>query len=145
MTITDFTPWTALVGGVLIGTASAWALALSGKIPGISGLCSRILHREPDDTAWRVIFLVGLIAGAGLLFQLMPETAAFEMAPSLTIAVVAGLLVGIGTRVGGGCTSGHGICGIGRGSLRSTVATCIFMAAAIVTVYVFNQIAGGEA
>ncbi len=129
MTITDFTPWTALFGGILIGTASAWALALNGKIPGISGLCARILRVESGDIAWRVFFLAGLIGGAALLFELFPNTAAFDMAPPLPLAMFAGLLVGISTRVGGGCTSGHGICGIGRGSLRSIVATLVFMGA----------------
>ena len=142
MTITDFTPWTALLGGILIGTASAWALALNGKIPGISGLCSRILHAESGDTAWRVFFLIGLIAGAALLFRLIPDTAAFGLAPALPLAMFAGLLVGIGTRVGGGCTSGHGICGIGRGSLRSMVATLVFMGTAIVTVYLMHHVFG---
>ncbi len=145
MTITDFTPWTALLGGILIGTASAWALALNGKIPGISGLCSRILRAESGDTAWRVFFLTGLVGGAALLFRLIPDTAAFGMAPSLPLAIVAGLLVGIGTRVGGGCTSGHGICGIGRGSVRSIVATLVFMGAAIVTVYLMHHVFGGGA
>ena len=144
MTITDFTPWTALLGGALIGTASAWALALNGKIPGISGLCSRILRGESGDIAWRVFFLTGLIAGATLLFQLIPDTAAFGMAPSLTLAAFAGLLVGIGTRVGGGCTSGHGICGMGRGSLRSFVATLVFVGTAMVTVYLMFHVLGGE-
>lgn len=140
MTITDFTPWPALLGGILIGTASAWALALNGKVPGISGLCSRILLVERDDTAWRVFFLTGLVGGAALLFRLIPDTAAFGMAPSLTVVVVAGLLVGIGTRVSGGCTSGHGICGIGRGSRRSVVATLVFMATAMVTVYLMRHV-----
>jgi uncharacterized membrane protein YedE/YeeE len=140
MTITDFTPWSALLGGILIGTASAWALALNGKIPGISGLCSRILLVERDDTAWYVFFLTGLVGGAALLFRLIPDTAAFGMAPSLPLVVVAGLLVGIGTRVSGGCTSGHGICGIGRGSRRSVVATLVFMGTAIVTVYLMRHV-----
>ena len=140
MTITDFTPWSALLGGILIGTASAWALALNGKIPGISGLCSRILLVERDDTAWRVFFLTGMVGGAALLFRLIPDTAAFGMAPSLTLVVVAGFLVGIGTRVSGGCTSGHGICGIGRGSRRSIVATLVFMGTAIVTVYLMRHV-----
>ncbi|HJO03016.1 MAG TPA: YeeE/YedE family protein [Acidobacteriota bacterium] len=139
MTIVDFTPWTALLGGLMIGTASAWAMALNGKIPGISGLCARTLLAEPGDTAWRVSFLAGLIGGAGLLFQLIPDTAAFALAPSLGLAGTAGLLVGVGTRVGGGCTSGHGICGIGRGSRRSTVATLVFVATAIITVYLMRH------
>ncbi len=140
MTITDFTPWTALLGGVLIGTASAWSLALNGKIPGISGICSRILRGEPGDTAWRSLFLAGLIGGAALATRLIPDTAAFGMAPSLAVVGVAGLLVGVGTRVGGGCTSGHGICGIGLGSLRSIVATLVFMGTAFVTVYLTRHV-----
>ena len=140
MTLTDFTPWTALLGGLLIGTASAWALALNGKVPGISGVCARILRAEPGDTAWRVSFLTGLVGGAALLFRMIPDTAAFGMAPSLTLAGVAGLLVGIVTRVGGGCTSGHGICGIGRGSCRSIVATLVFMGTAMVTVYLTRHV-----
>jgi uncharacterized membrane protein YedE/YeeE len=145
MTIADFNPWTALIGGLMIGTASAWSIGLNGKVPGISGVCARILCAETGDTAWRISYLVGLIGAAALTFRLLPETATFAMAAPLPLAVVAGLLVGVGTRVGGGCTSGHGICGIGRGSPRSIVATCTFTGAGVVTVYLMYHVFGGTA
>jgi uncharacterized membrane protein YedE/YeeE len=140
MTITDFTPLSALVGGLLIGAASAAALALNGKIPGISGVFGRILRGVPGDTAWRVVFVLGLVAGGALVFGLYPPAAAFESSGTLLQMALAGLLVGIGTRVGGGCTSGHGVCGIARGSKRSIVATLTFMLAGFLTVYVLRHL-----
>jgi len=140
MTITDFTPISALVGGLLIGTASAAALALNGKIPGISGVFGRILRGVPGDTAWRIAFVLGLVAGGALTFGLYPPAAAFESSATLLQMALAGLLVGIGTRVGGGCTSGHGVCGIARGSKRSIVATLTFMLAGFLTVYVLRHL-----
>lgn len=142
MTIVDFTPLSALLGGLMIGTASAAALALNGKIPGISGLFGRIFRGVPGDTAWRITFVIGLIAGGALIFALYPPAAGFETPRTLLQTVAAGLLVGLGTRVGGGCTSGHGVCGVGRGSMRSVVATVAFMLAGFLTVYVLTRLVG---
>jgi len=141
MTIVNFTPWTALLGGLLIGLASAAVVALNGKIPGISGVCARVLLRVPGDTAWRLLFLLGLVAGGGVVLWL--TSADFAPPRSTLQLVLAGLLVGIGTRVGGGCTSGHGVCGIGRGSVRSIVATVTFMIAGMATVFVVDHLLGG--
>jgi uncharacterized membrane protein YedE/YeeE len=139
MTIVDFTPLSALVGGVMIGTASAAALALNGKIPGISGVFGRIFRGVPGDTAWRIAFVLGLVAGGALIFGLYPSSAAFESPRTLLQMAVAGLLVGLGTRVGSGCTAGHGVCGISRGSKRSITATLTFMLAGFLTVYVLQH------
>lgn len=140
MNIVDFTPISALVGGVMIGTASAAVLALGGKIPGVSGVFARIFRGVPGDTAWRACFVLGLVAGGTLIFRLYPPAAAFESSRTLVEIVVAGLLVGLGTRIGGGCTSGHGVCGISRGSKRSIVATLTFMLAGFLTVYCLQHL-----
>jgi uncharacterized membrane protein YedE/YeeE len=130
--MTEFIP--ALAGGILIGLASLIATAASGKIPGISGIFGRLLRAPKGDSAWRLIFLVGLIAGAAIAFAVSDHAAVFRPLRPLWVMIVAGLLVGLGTRIGGGCTSGHGVCGMGLGARDSIVATLTFMAAAIVTV-----------
>ena len=145
MEIIEFTPVPALLGGLLIGTATAAVLLLNGKIAGISGVVARIFRGIPGDTAWRVEFAAGLVVGGALLFQLAPETAVFRSDAGGVWMAAAGLLVGVGTRIGGGCTSGHGVCGIGRGSKRGIVATLTFMAVAFVTVYVVRHLLGGAA
>ncbi|MFT3870866.1 MAG: YeeE/YedE thiosulfate transporter family protein [Nibricoccus sp.] len=132
-----------LVGGVLIGVGSLLASAATGKIPGISGLVGRIFRAEAGDVAWRVIFLVGLVIGAALAIGFNEHAAAFRPVRSLAFLAVAGVLVGVGTRVGGGCTSGHGVCGMGLGSRDSLVATLLFMATAMLTVFIFHRVAGG--
>lgn len=141
MTIVNFTPWSALAGGLLIGLASAAVVALNGKIPGISGVCARVMLFVPRDTAWRVLFLLGLIAGGAAMLWI-PSVAAFNSPRTMLQLAIAGLLVGVGTRIGGGCTSGHGVCGIGRGSLRSIAATMTFMACGMATVYVLHHVIG---
>jgi uncharacterized membrane protein YedE/YeeE len=128
-------PWTALFGGVLLGLSAALLLLVNGRIAGISGILSGLLQPKKSDTSWRVLFLIGMIS-AGMLApffgfslpQTLPQTSTIWIA-------VAGLLVGIGTKLANGCTSGHGICGMGRLSSRSIIATIIFMAAAFFTVY----------
>jgi len=125
----------ALAGGFLIGLASLVALLSTGVIPGISGLFSRILRKPGAGTAWRLVFFAGLLAGAGLLFATVDSAAAYRPAHGLVALAVAGVLVGFGTRLGGGCTSGHGVCGIGLGSRTSLVETLVFMAAGIATVW----------
>lgn len=138
---------TPLVGGVLIGLGSVLALAASGKIPGISGIVARILRANPGDTAWRVVFVVGLIAGAGLLHFSGIGWQGYTVPAGRTVAVygIAGLLVGFGTRMGGGCTSGHGVCGMGAGAKDGMVYTMVFMATAVVTVLVWNLCMKGAA
>jgi uncharacterized membrane protein YedE/YeeE len=130
----------ALIGGMLIGLASLIAAVLSGKIPGISGVFGRLLVPGTPDKMWRFLFLMGLIGGAALSFGLWESAALFRPMRSLAMMAVAGLLVGFGTRVGGGCTSGHGVCGVGTGAKDSIAATVIFVAVAMMTVLVFNRL-----
>lgn len=134
-----------LLCGVLIGLGSLLTMAASGKVPGISGIVARILHWNAGDAAWRVVFLVGLIGGAALAFALNPGSSGFTVPGSRGLAVyaVAGLLVGFGSRVGGGCTSGHGVCGIGSGARDDIIYTIVFMATAALTVFVWNLTAQG--
>ena len=130
----------ALIGGMLIGLASLLAAALSGKIPGISGVFGRLLVPSTPDKGWRVVFLLGLIAGAALSFALWESAALFRPMRPLAVMAVAGLIVGFGTRLGGGCTSGHGVCGVATGARDSILATLIFIATAIVTVLIYNRL-----
>ncbi|MBO1519052.1 YeeE/YedE family protein [Oceanisphaera pacifica] len=132
MTIINFTPWTALIGGACIGAGALLLMLVAGKTAGISGIVSGIATQA--DKSWRLAFVVGLVLVPAVLFA-TDQVAVPELASqSVVKLVLAGLLVGIGTRLGNGCTSGHGICGIGRFSWRSLVATGIFMAAGIATV-----------
>jgi len=130
----------ALAGGILIGLASFLATFATGKIPGISGICARLLLPATADKLWRIIFMVGLITGAGIAFQFIAPAAGYRPQSTALITAVAGLLVGIGTRIGGGCTSGHGVCGIGLGAKDSLVATLTFMTFGILTVYITHHI-----
>ena len=140
----SFTPIASTIGGLLIGTAAAGLLMFHGRIAGISGIAGGIFRRESGDMSWRVMFLVGLLAaGFGWSF-LFPQDYLVEIGRSTEALAVAGLAVGIGTQVGGGCTSGHGVCGIGRLSKRSTVATISFMITAALTVFVVNEVLGGS-
>lgn len=136
-----------LLGGVLIGLGSLLAMAASGKIPGISGVVAKTLRPTPGDTAWRAVFLIGLVAGAGLLFALGLGHTGFYLPSGRGLAVVgiAGWLVGFGARVGGGCTSGHGVCGMGSGARDAIVYTLIFMAAAAVVVLLWRLLIEGRA
>jgi uncharacterized membrane protein YedE/YeeE len=134
----------ALAGGVLIGLGTLIGAAASGIPPGISGLCAEILGSARGEVAWRAVFILGMVAGGIAVFQFLPASAAFNPPESLATMTAAGLLVGVGTRVGGGCTSGHGVCGIGLGSKRGFIATLLFMVVAMVTVYVVQH-AGGIA
>ncbi|MDA7922640.1 YeeE/YedE thiosulfate transporter family protein [Verrucomicrobiales bacterium] len=129
-----------LLGGCLIGLGSLLAMIASGKVPGISGVFGRLLRPSTKDKSWRITFLLGLVSGAFLLFQFNADAARFVIpgGRSLIVFAIAGLVVGFGTRLGGGCTSGHGVCGMGMGVKDSIVATFVFMAAGFVTVFVFN-------
>ena len=137
----DYTLWHALTGGILIGLGSLLATALSGKIPGISGVFGRLLIPATPDKKWRFLFLLGLIGGAALSFLLWDSAALFRPMRPLVVMGLAGLLVGLGTRIGGGCTSGHGVCGVGMGAKDSIAATLIFMATAVLTVLIYNRVA----
>ncbi|HIF5530706.1 TPA: YeeE/YedE family protein [Vibrio parahaemolyticus] len=129
-------PWESLFGGILLGISATILLLVNGKIAGISGIMNGIMSPKKGDYSWRLLFAVGMIAG-GLISVLMLGVAVPSTANlSLGMVIAAGLLVGVGTRLGNGCTSGHGICGMGRLSKRSIVATCVFMAVAGLTVFV---------
>lgn len=131
----------ALLGGVLIGLAAAALLFFNGRIAGISGIVNGLAGQGAGERGWRIAFLLGL-AGAGVL--VMKLTGQVYVSPATTpVLVLAGLLVGFGTRLGNGCTSGHGVCGLARLSLRSLVAVLVFMAAAVFTVFVTRHLAGG--
>jgi uncharacterized membrane protein YedE/YeeE len=136
----SYTLLNPLIGGILIGLASLLATVLSGRIPGISGVFGRLLVPATSDPTWRVVFLLGLIGGAALSFAMWQSAAIYRPMRPLGVMVAAGLLVGFGTRLGGGCTSGHGVCGVGMGAKDSIVATLIFMAAAITTVFIYNRL-----
>lgn len=137
-----FTPIAGALGGVLIGLATGLTLLLNGKIAGISGIFGRILRFSPDSL-WRGWFLAGLITAGAIGVALFPTFAVYSPQASFPLTVLAGLLVGIGTRVGGGCTSGHGVCGMSRASTGGTTATVVFMAVAFVCVYVTRHVVAG--
>ena len=134
-----FTPWTSLAGGVLIGTAAAMLLLLNGKVAGISGIVGGLLRPSAANIGWRVAFIAGLLV-APLLYQLATPLPAVQIDADTGLLVTAGLLVGLGTRYGSGCTSGHGVCGLSRLSPRSLVATAAFMAAGFVTVFIVRHL-----
>lgn len=129
-----FTPWASLAGGILLGLASAMFILLNGRILGISGIVGGLMRPKAGDVNWRLTFLAGLLAAPLLYLWLVVPTAPRIDAGWGTV-IVAGLLVGAGTRYGSGCTSGHGVCGLSRLSPRSLVATLAFMGAGFVTVY----------
>ncbi|SDM28570.1 hypothetical protein SAMN05216360_101438 [Methylobacterium phyllostachyos] len=137
-----FTPVSAILGGAMIGGSASLLLILNGRIAGISGILGGILAPPSRETAWRAAFVAGLVlaplAYAGLEGSLPPVT----VEASFPLLILAGLLVGFGARLGSGCTSGHGVCGIGRGSPRSLAATGIFMTVAVLTVLVMRHLVG---
>jgi uncharacterized protein len=140
-----FTPWLSLTGGIILGLASAAFILLNGRILGISGILGGLLPPKKGDSSWRVAFLLGMFA-APVVWSLLAPASMAEMAriaridASSTLVIIAGLLVGLGTRYGSGCTSGHGVCGLSRFSLRSLVATACFMAAGFVTVFIARHV-----
>lgn len=134
-----FTPWASLAGGLLLGLASALFILLNGRILGISGIVGGLLRPRAGDTGWRVAFVLGLLA-APTLYALLSGPVLATVDAGWATVVVAGLLVGVGTRYGAGCTSGHGVCGLARLSPRSLVATLSFMGAGFVTVWVVRHL-----
>jgi uncharacterized protein len=137
--VNHFTPWLSLAGGVLLGTAAALFILLGGRVLGISGILGGLLRPRQGDAGWRIAFLAGLLA-APALWALFAQPVAPRIEAGPALLVLAGLLVGWGTRHGSGCTSGHGVCGIARLSPRSMVATLAFMATGFATVYVLRHV-----
>ena len=135
---THFTPWPALAGGLLIGLAAAAFVLVNGRIAGISGIVGGLLRPVPGDVAWRIAFVAGLVA-APLAYALFAPVPIVRIDAGTGTLLTAGLLVGLGTRYGSGCTSGHGVCGLARLSARSLVATVSFMAAGFATVFVLRH------
>jgi uncharacterized protein len=136
---TSFTPWSALIGGVIIGLAAAMLALLNGRVAGISGIVGGLLRPSFPDVTWRAAFVAGLLV-APILYAVVGTLPPIVIESGYPAIVIAGLLVGIGTRYGAGCTSGHGVCGLSRFSLRSVVATAVFMLAGFATVYVVRHV-----
>jgi uncharacterized protein len=135
MTIVNFTPWSALAGGALIGLAAAGMWWLLGRLAGVSSILGTAMISRGEDFAWRAAFIAGLfLAGIAAVF-VFPNEVQFNLEAGYGQVVLAGALVGLGTQMGSGCTSGHGVCGVSRLSTRSIAATLLFMAAGMLTVY----------
>lgn len=135
---THFTPWAALAGGVVLGLASALFVLLNGRILGISGIVGGLLRPRAGDVGWRLAFVLGMLVAPGLYWLVVGPTQP-RIDATWGMVVIAGLLVGVGTRYGSGCTSGHGVCGLSRMSPRSLVATLAFMGAGFVTVFLIRH------
>lgn len=136
---TAFTPWTALAGGALIGVAAAMFISLNGRIAGISGIVGGLLKPQQGDILWRILFVAGIVMAPAIWITAgsLPE---IQIDAGYPLLIIAGLIVGISTRYGSGCTSGHGVCGISRLSPRSIVATLAFMSTGFFTVYVMRHL-----
>ncbi len=137
----NFTPITALIGGLLIGISASLLLWLNGRVAGISSIANGALwNKSLGERAWRILFVLGLIGGGFVYLMLFPNTIHARTGFPLWLVGLAGLLVGFGTALGSGCTSGHGVCGLGRLSIRSLAATITFLVAGIVTVFVMRHV-----
>ncbi len=143
MDLDAFTPVSALVGGVLIGLAVSLFLLASGRVAGISGIVGGLLSPVPGDVSWRVAFIAGLLIVGAIAAWVAPEALAPSSSRGPVAMLVAGIMTGFGTRLGNGCTSGHGVCGLSRLSVRSLVATVTFMATGIATVTIIRLVFGG--
>lgn len=141
----EFTPWSSLAGGLLIGLSASILVAALGRIAGISGIIGALLQRpnwkSVSNWGWRLAFIIGMVT-APLIWQLFAPLPAMQMPSNSVLIIVAGLLVGFGTRLGSGCTSGHGVCGLSRLSLRSLAATLTFIATGAITVFVMRHVIG---
>ncbi|MGL6260088.1 YeeE/YedE family protein [Vibrio sp. WXL210] len=135
-------PWASLFGGMLLGASALLLLLVNGKIAGISGIASRLLDSSVSDKSWRALFILGMVIAGALSISVFDVVVPEQPSGNWISVLIAGLLVGIGTQIGNGCTSGHGICGIGRFSLRSLVATLVFMSTAIITVFARLHLGG---
>jgi uncharacterized protein len=142
MQIAEFSVATGLGGGLLIGLATALLIVANGNIAGISGIAGTLLRKWDGSTVWRLLFVIGLLAGGVLVPWVSGTPLTMTVDVPTPLLMLAGLLVGFGTRLGSGCTSGHGVCGLARLSPRSLVATATFMLCAAVTVYVVRHVAG---
>jgi uncharacterized protein len=142
--VSDLRPGAALLGGALVALGLLLALVAGRRVVGVSGVVGGIVLPSAGDTAWRVAFLIGLLVGGVLLAVVAPGTLTFTLDRSLPALAVSGLLVGFGTRLGNGCTSGHGVCGVARLSRRSLVATATFVAAGAATVFAAQHLIGGS-
>jgi hypothetical protein len=139
----NFTPLSAAIGGALIGLAAVMLMLLAGRIAGISGIAAGILAPGSRDRGWRIAFLAGLILAPVAAMLANDRVPVPQMPASWLLVVAAGLMVGFGARLGGGCTSGHGVCGMARVSRRSIAATMIFMGTAVITVALMRHVIGG--
>jgi uncharacterized membrane protein YedE/YeeE len=143
MEIVNFTPGTALLGGAIIGVAVSIFMLTTGRVAGISGVVGGVVCPTRGDVAWRVAFVLGLLIVGAIAAFAAPDTVSYNVTRSIGAMSVAGLLVGFGTRLGNGCTSGHGVCGLSRFSLRSLASTLTFIGAGVVTVTVVRTFFGG--
>jgi uncharacterized membrane protein YedE/YeeE len=141
----NFSPGSALLGGALIGVSATLLLLLHGRVAGITGIVGGAIDPEtrPEERVWRLLFVAGLVVSAGILLLVMPERFELGIERAPWLVVLAGVLVGVGTRLGSGCTSGHGVCGVSRGSGRSIAATLTFMATGFLTVMAYRALSGG--
>lgn len=140
--MSSFTPVSATIGGVMLGIAASMLLLANGEVCGISGILGGAAFAPRGDRSWRAVFLAGLLAGGALVAWVDRSALAVASEQSMGLAAVSGILVGVGTRMGGGCTSGHGLCGIARFSGRSVVATLVFMATGAATVFALRHVLG---
>jgi uncharacterized membrane protein YedE/YeeE len=138
-----FTPVLSTIGGAMIGLAAILLLLTNGRIAGISGITAGVLHPSQGNTLWRAVFLAGMLAGAGLIAVFHPAAMALRFDVSNAAILLGGFLVGIGTRIGNGCTSGHGVCGVGRLAPRSIVASAVFFTTAVITTWLIRHVTGG--
>ena len=135
--ILNFTPYSSLIGGIVIGVAVVLFFVTTGRLAGISGIVSSTLEKNENKFS-NLLFIIGLVFGPLVFIFFSKNDVVFKMTSSITLIIIGGLLVGVGTKIGRGCTSGHGICGISRLSMRSILATIIFMIFAMITVYIFQ-------
>jgi len=138
----NFTPWASLAGGLLLRLASAMFVLLNGRVLGISGIIGGLLRPKAGDLSWRIFLVLGMVAAPAVWVALTGRALEAHIDASWLMVIIAGLLVGVGTRFGAGCTSGHGVCGLSRLSPRSLVATLAFMAAGFVTVFFIRHLLG---
>ena len=139
----DFTPFASIIGGTILGIAALILFATVKRIAGVSGIIGGLLLFKKNDTAWRVVFLSGLIFGGLILSKVYPKTLSIELTYSTPALILAGLLVGFGSRIGNGCTSGHGICGLGRLQPHSMVAVISFLTTGIITATIVGTLLRG--
>lgn len=137
-----FTPWASLAGGLLLGLASAMFVLLNGRVLGISGIIGGLLKPRAGDLSWRIFFVLGMVAAPAVWVALTGRAVEARIDASWLMVIIAGLMVGVGTRYGAGCTSGHGVCGLSRMSPRSLVATLAFMGAGFITVFFIRHLLG---